>query len=265
MFQLILSILKVYAQLAVFFIIGLYIQSYVSFLSNKRPCHSKLCYVLHNLIQKLILSDSKKSIHNQVYLNIYNITKSNDFFHMLGMGIYHTGVQIRGKEYAFANQVGIFYTLPKDIDGANLRESIEINTFHGTEEDLNKIFYELSLEFHENAYHLLEKNCNHFSDALINKLFYANNPGYINRMACLGASIYHIFLFPCLYCCLESKASQHDEKSTISSHETTTISYRLPKNLIRNATVSNPSGKCYCSLIKIILIFLLVSNTTRMY
>jgi len=245
--------------------IGLYIQSYFSFLIKKKPCHSKLCYALDNLIQKLILSNSKKSIHNRVHLNIYNITKSNDFFHMLGMGIYHTGVQIRGKEYAFASQFGIFYTLPNDIDSAHLRESIEINTFHGTEEDLNKIFYELSFEFHENAYHLLEKNCNHFSDALLNKLFYANNPGYINRMACLGASLYQIFLFPYFYNCLLSTASQHNENSTTTSDDTTIISFRLPKNLIRHATALNPSGKCYCNLIKIILIFLLVLNTTKMY
>ncbi|KAL2471867.1 PPPDE putative thiol peptidase family protein [Abeliophyllum distichum] len=65
-----------------------------------------------------------------VYLNVYDLTPMNEYAYWLGLGIYHSGVQVHGVEYAFGahehSTTGIFEVEPKQCPGFTFRKSILI-------------------------------------------------------------------------------------------------------------------------------------------
>jgi len=53
-------------------------------------------------------------------------------------------------------------------------------------------------EYHGDTYHLISKNCNHFTDDMSHRLSGKRIPGWVNRLAKLGKTIkenYLILLF----------------------------------------------------------------------
>ena len=51
-------------------------------------------------------SSSKKFEQSyKIYLNVYDLHENNDTLYPLGLGFYHSGVQIDRDEYTFGNQI----------------------------------------------------------------------------------------------------------------------------------------------------------------
>ncbi|XP_050944581.1 deSI-like protein At4g17486 isoform X2 [Cucumis melo] len=63
-----------------------------------------------------------------VYLNVYDLTAINGYAYWLGLGVFHSGVQVHGVEYAFGaheySTTGIFEGVPKQCDGFRFRKTI---------------------------------------------------------------------------------------------------------------------------------------------
>ncbi|XP_039017842.1 deSI-like protein At4g17486 [Hibiscus syriacus] len=101
-----------------------------------------------------------------VYLNVYDLTPINGYAYWFGLGVYHSGVQVHGVEYAFGAHeyptTGIFEAEPKQCDGFTFRKSILIGKTELGPADVRGVMEDLADEFKGNAYNLITKNCNHF-------------------------------------------------------------------------------------------------------
>ncbi|KAL3528948.1 hypothetical protein ACH5RR_008270 [Cinchona calisaya] len=125
-----------------------------------------------------------------VYLNVYDLTSFNGYAYWLGLGVYHSGLQVHGVEYAFGaheySTTGIFEGEPKQCDGFTFRKSLLMGWTEMTPGQVRGVMEELAEKYKGNAYNLITKNCNHFcNDACIN-LTGSPIPSWVNRLARLG-------------------------------------------------------------------------------
>lgn len=137
-----------------------------------------------------MISRKKKTGSVPVYLNVYDLTPINGYAYWLGLGIYHSGVQVHGVEYAFGAHeqptTGIFEVEPKQCPGFTFRKSILIGRTDLGPKDVRSFMEKLSEQYPGNAYHLITKNCNHFCNDACNKLTGKPIPRWVNRLARLG-------------------------------------------------------------------------------
>jgi len=126
-----------------------------------------------------------------VYLNVYDLHQANAYVFPVGLGAYHTGVQINGKEYAFGGHAysftGVFDIEPRTACGAIFRESILLGETTLSRAEIQRIIDELSDDYTGTSYHPFSRNCNSFSNELCTRLLKKPIPGYINRLPYLGS------------------------------------------------------------------------------
>ena len=113
-------------------------------------------------------SFGRKSSSARVFLNVYDLNEqSNEYLYPLGLGVYHSGVEISGVEYTFASESGIFEMTPKHAPPAKFRESIDLGPAPSSR-DISNAIEDLKHDFKGTDYHVLNRNCNHFAGPVRN-------------------------------------------------------------------------------------------------
>lgn len=137
-----------------------------------------------------------------MYVNIYDLFKHNNVTKVIGMGAFHSGIQVFGQEFSFAghqqeNVTGILISTPKDcsIPGVQFRESIHVGVTYFTKDEVFREFLDMADEFEGPSYNVLLKNCNNFSESFLKRLLSGSHghtfdsapkdilPNYVNRAA----------------------------------------------------------------------------------
>ncbi|CAH9079871.1 unnamed protein product [Cuscuta europaea] len=137
-------------------------------------------------------SPNNSSCETQVILNVYDLTPINHYTVWFGIGIFHSGIEVHGKEYGFGAHdfpfSGVFEVEPKRCPGFMYRCSIPLGSVNNLPLSQFRTFIEsVASEYHGDTYHLIYKNCNHFTDDIANRLLGKGIPGWVNRLASLGS------------------------------------------------------------------------------
>lgn len=126
-----------------------------------------------------------------IYLNIYDISSFNKILRMLGVGIYHTGIQIFDTEFAFYpgnfDQTGVVEEPPYSNKKVKFWKQIKLGETSLSFKEIEEIISDLKIEYIASTYDAFDKNCNHFCDEFCRRLLQDRGiPKHINRISCLS-------------------------------------------------------------------------------
>ncbi|KAI4379875.1 hypothetical protein MLD38_006117 [Melastoma candidum] len=142
------------------------------------------------LCRMVPVARTKKGGSVPVYLNVYDLTPINGYAYWVGLGIYHSGVQVHGVEFGFGAHdhatTGIFEVEPRQCPGFTYRKSILIGRTDLDPREVRAFMEKLAEEYSGNTYNLITKNCNHFCNDVCVRLTRKPIPRWVNRLARLG-------------------------------------------------------------------------------
>ncbi|KPJ17633.1 PPPDE peptidase domain-containing protein 1 [Papilio machaon] len=126
-----------------------------------------------------------------VLLNVYDMYWTNWYTAGAGVGVFHSGVQVHGSEWAYGGHpyafTGVFEIAPRDErelgEQFRFRQSVHIGYTDFSEEEVRRLVTELGKQFRGDRYHLMNNNCNHFTSAFCLALCERDIPAWVNRLA----------------------------------------------------------------------------------
>lgn len=139
-----------------------------------------------------VKSSGTGSSSASVYLNVYDLAPMNKYLYWAGLGVFHSGVEVHGVEYAFGAHdfptSGVFEVEPRQCPGFKFRKSILIGSTSLDPKQAREFMEQQAASYNGDSYHLIVKNCNHFCKDVCYKLTGKKIPKWVNRLARLGAA-----------------------------------------------------------------------------
>ena len=97
---------------------------------------------------------------------------------------------VHGMEYGFGAHEyptsGVFEVEPRSCPGFIFRRAIPLGSTDMSRAEFRSYMQHLASKYHGDTYHLIGKNCNHFTDEVCLHLTGRSIPGWVNRLARLG-------------------------------------------------------------------------------
>ena len=97
---------------------------------------------------------------------------------------------MHGLEYGFGAHEyptsGVFEVEPRSCPGFIFRRSVLLGSTEMSCPEFQSFMEHLSGKYHGDTYHLIAKNCNHFTDEVCMRLTGKPIPGWVNRLARIG-------------------------------------------------------------------------------
>lgn len=151
-------------------------------------------------------ADSTSEQGFPVYLHIYDVSREEGIrrlntvlAHRLSPlkfgGVFHTGVEVDGQEWSFgfsANQSmpGVQPGVPRAHADHTFRQTYQLPcTTRLSAAEIAVVITELREEYPGYDYDLLRRNCCHFADDFCQRLGVGRVPGWVCRLARLGAQV----------------------------------------------------------------------------
>lgn len=113
-------------------------------------------------------------------------------------GVFHAGVEVNGIEWSYGYQpqesrCGVCSCLPTRHDQHNFRETIVLRETRLSADKIADVISQLIEEYPGNDYDLLRRNCCHFADDFCIRLGVGSIPGWVHRLARIGARFEQFF------------------------------------------------------------------------
>ncbi|KAI1309034.1 Deubiquitinase DESI2 [Halotydeus destructor] len=133
-----------------------------------------------------------------IKLNVYDMCTINQYTSRLGVGVFHSGIQVYGIEYGYGGHPfevsGVFEMEPRDEEALGeetfrYKETIIIGYTDFSDDEIRELVKSMGEQFKGHQYHLLHKNCNHFCDSLSKTLCGSSIPSWVNRLAYISTCV----------------------------------------------------------------------------
>mmetsp|Transcript_1629 Transcript_1629/g.4997 ORF Transcript_1629/g.4997 Transcript_1629/m.4997 type:complete len:440 (-) Transcript_1629:17-1336(-) len=165
-----------------------------SFASVSSPSHSLTA-----------AADSTTLMGHMVYVHVYDVSQAEQVQKLnrilahkhaplkLG-GVFHAGVEVNGVEWSFAYQpyetrYGVGCHSPKMHPQHHFRQTVGMGRTQCQSEKITELLACMVEEYPGGDYDLLRRNCCHFADDLCQRLGVGPIPGWIYRLARVGAGV----------------------------------------------------------------------------
>ncbi|CAE7556320.1 unnamed protein product [Symbiodinium natans] len=137
-----------------------------------------------------------------VKLNIYDVTNNptvqwinslfaNQYSPVKFGGIFHVGVQIGSREWAFGYKpsgTGVFWTPPLFAGAHHFRETIDMPPTTLSRTEIAEVMTSLEAKWSGPSYSVFRRNCCHFADEVCELLGVGSIPEWTYRLANIGST-----------------------------------------------------------------------------
>lgn len=178
------------------------------------------------------IDEQKHLKGHSVFLNVYYKSTISVLLQYIGLGIFHTAVEVNNNEYSFGytneGYCGIVINHIGQSEWTFVKEKFYIGKTLYSQENINELIMNISDTWIGNTYNCFNKNCNdfskYFSSILLLEDFYF--PKYINESAknlCVLSVFTEIFNF---------KFNTYDKSITSNNNDKSDKSNKNDKHIV---------------------------------